>query len=324
MKRRDFLMLSAAALLPRSVFAQTGEWPARPLRLVVPYGAGNQADQVARLLAEYLSQGWGRSVIVDNRPGAGGALGTAQLVRAPADGYTLGVIALAALAVTPHLTKPPPYDPLRDLTPIAGITASRSFLVVRADLPARTFAELIALARARPPDKPLLYYSAGSGTIPHLNVELLSRALAFRALHVPYRTSGAGVVDLIGGRVDISMDSTNVTLPHVRSGALRALMFNGPRRFAGLPDVPSLSEAAPGVSLPNAWQGVFAPRGVDARLVSRIAKAVGDAQATPGFGEKLPLGSETYSAGPKDLGVQMRTDSERLGRLVIELGLKAD
>jgi len=304
--------------------ADGAAWPARPVRMVVPYGAGNQADQVARVLAEHLSQRWNQRVVVDNVPGAGGALGTAQLVRAPADGYTLGVVAVAALAITPHLTKPSPYDPPRDLTPIAGVTASRTFLVVRADLPAHSLAEFVALAQARPADKLLVYYSAGNGTIPHLNTELLARTLDFRALHVPYRASSAGVIDLIAGRVDFSMDSSNVTLPHVKNGTLRALFYNGPRRFAGQPDVPTLAEVARGLSLPNAWQGVFAPRGLEPKLVARIGNDIAEIVALPAFAERLPAGSEPFAAGAKEVGELMRTDLERFGRVVAEIGLKAD
>ncbi|MGH8620232.1 MAG: Bug family tripartite tricarboxylate transporter substrate binding protein [Burkholderiales bacterium] len=324
MKRRQLLALPAALLLARGARAQAEAWPARPVRMLVPYGAGNQADQVARVLAEHLSQRWNQRVVVDNLPGAGGALGTAQLVRAPADGYTLGVVAVAALAITPHLTKPAPYDPPRDLTPVAGVTASRTFLVVRTDLPARNLAEFVALARARPADKLLVYYSAGNGTIPHLNTELLARALDFRALHVPYRASSAGVVDLIAGRIDFTMDSSNVTLPHVKNGTLRALFYNGPRRFPDQPAVPTLGEAARGLTLPNAWQGVFAPRGLDPKLVGRISSDVAEIVALPAFAERLPAGSEPFAASAREVAELMRADHERFGRVVAEIGLKAD
>jgi tripartite-type tricarboxylate transporter receptor subunit TctC len=315
---------AAAASAPRAVRAQAA-WPARPIRLIVPYGAGNLADQVARLLAEELAQRWGQRIVADNQPGAGGAIGVAQIARAPADGYTLGLVALAALAVTPHLSRAePPCNPLRDLTAVAGVTVSRSFLAANAALPARSLAELVAHARARPAADPLFYYSAGSGTIPHLNMEILRRALDFPAQHVPYRTAGAGVTDLIAGRVYLTMDAGAVTMPHIRSGALRAIAVNAPRRDPALPEVPTIGEGAPGLDLPNAWQAVMGPRGLPEALTRRIAADTRAVLEAPGFAERLPAGTETFPADPAEVAARLRQDHERFGRLVAEIGLQAD
>ena len=324
MRRRRFLTLPLAALLPGLARAQADGWPVRPVRLITPYGAGNVADHVARLLAEHLSTRWNQRVVVDNVPGAGGTIGASQIIRAAPDGHTLGLVAVAALGIVPHMTKATPYDPLRDLAPIAGVTASRGFVAVRSSLPVRSISELVAYAKTRPADRPLLYSSAGNGTIPHLNGEILRRALDFPAQHIPFRSSAAGVVEILAGRLDMTLDATSVTLPHIQAGTLRALAYNGPRRHPLLPDVPTVTETSPGLTLPNAWQSLFGPRALAPDLIARIARDIATALATPAFVDRLPPGTEPFIAGPKELAEQLRTDHERFGRLVAEIGLRGD
>ena len=189
--RRVILSSAATLAAPRLALAQ-GSWPTKPIRMVVPYGAGNLADHVARVLAEQLQQRWGQRVVADNQPGAGGAIGVAQIARAAPDGYTIGLVAMAALVITPHITRAP-YDPLRDLTPVAGVTVASGALTLGRDLGITTLPDFVAAARARPAGDPFFYYSAGNGTVPHLNFEILRRTLDFPAQHVPYRTSAAGL-----------------------------------------------------------------------------------------------------------------------------------
>lgn len=318
------LLLSAMAAMPVHVAAQAEAWPTRPVRLIVPYGAGNVADHVARLLAEDLSKRWGQRVVVDNVPGAGGAIGAAQIARAPADGYTMGLIALAAMAIVPNINKNTPYDPLRDLMPVAGVTISRGFITVRAALPVKTLAELTAYARGRGDANPLLYSSPGNGTVPHLAGAALVKALGFPAQHVPYRTSAASITDMLGGRIDFTLEGLSVAQPHIQSGALRPLAYNGPRRHTARPDVPTVSEAVPGLTLTNAWQSLFAPRGFAPERITRLARDVAEFLATPASIERLPPGTEPFRVGPKELGDQVRLEYERLGQLVTEIGLKAD
>ncbi len=319
--RRALLGLGLSA---PSIACAQGWQPGRAVRLITPYGPGNVADQVARLLAEDLSRRWGQRVVVDNQPGAGGALGVAQIARAPADGSVLGFIAVAALTIIPHMMKTRQYDPLEDILPIGGVSVSRSAIAVHPGLPVRTLADLVAHARARPASDPLTYYSAGNGTVPHLGVEQMRRELDFPAQHVPYRTSGAGLTDLLAGRVHLTMDASSVTLPHIQTGALRALAWNGPTRNPTIPDVPTLSEAAPGLTLMNAWQGLYGPRGLSPDIIARCAEDVAAVLAAPDFAARMPGGAEPLRAGPAELRALLRTQHAELGRLVAAIGLEQD
>jgi tripartite-type tricarboxylate transporter receptor subunit TctC len=319
--RRTVLATAAALALPGRLAAQ-GTWPNRPVRFIVPYGAGNLADHVARVLADDLSQRWGQRVVADNQPGAGGAIGVAQIARAAPDGYTLGLVAMAALVITPHMARAP-YDPLRDLTPVAGVTVASGTLTLRADLGLRTLPDFVAAARARPASDPFFYYSAGNGTVPHLNMEILSRALDFPAQHVPYRTSAAGLADLLAGRVQATMDSFNVVLPAIRAGTLTAVVATPRARLPELPEVPSIAEVAPQVDFAHAWQAVFGPAGLPPEIIARVAADTRAALARPDFAARLPAGAGLFDLGPEALADQMRRDHARFGALVAELGLSA-
>lgn len=319
MLRRQILAAGAALPIPRIAAAQS-----TPTRFIVPYGPGNITDQVARVLSEALTQRLGWRLTVDNQPGAGGVLGTLNLIRAPADGSTFAMISVAALAIVPHITRPPRYDPLTDLTPISGVSVSSAFLAVNAAVPAHSLEELVAVARGRPADAPLFYYSPGNATVPHLNLENLRRRLDFPMQHVPYRTSGAGNSDLLANRVQVTMDSMAVTLPHLQSGALRALAYNGAQRHPDFPSVPTFAEAAPEVQMLNAWQALFFPPGTPAPVVERVGRDIVATITEPAFAAKLPVGTQPFTLGPAELAAHMRRDHERLGRLAAEIGLQQD
>ncbi len=296
--------------------------PGRPVRLIVPYGAGNVTDVVGRALADALSRIWSQRVVVENIPGAGGALGVAAAARAAPDGDTLVLSALAALAITPQLSRGRAgYDPLLDLAPIGLVAMTRSALVVNPALPVREFSGLAAHARAA---GPLFYYSAGSGTLPHLNMEILKAALDAPLEHVPYRTSAAGLADLLAGRVQLCMDAASVTLPPLLDGRLRALFWNGPRRNPTLPDVPTAAEAIPGVEFSNPWLGLLAPRGVPPAILARLEAALAAALESPGFSERLGEGLELAGGGAAVFARQLRADYEKFAMLLPRLNLQAD
>lgn len=319
--RRGGLLIGASLLgAPRIARAQA--WPTRPIRFIVPYGAGNQADQVARVLVDDLSERFGQRFVVENMPGAGGAIGVAAIARAAPDGYTLGLIAIAALAITPHIQRAP-YDPLTDLTPLAGASVSRDVFVVHPSLPVRTFASFVAYARSRPETDPLFYWSAGAGTIPHLNIELLRGHAGFAAVHVPYRTSAAGLADHIAGRLAFTQGGSTVFLPAIQTGQLRALYVNAPARLADLPDVPTLAEEVPGIELVNAWQSVHGPRGLDPRIAARVGTEAQAIVASADFARRMPKGSDPLPLTAAEVATRMRDDYERFGPLVRELGLQA-
>lgn len=316
--RRRALIGAAAASLALPAYAQA--WPTRPVRFVVPYGAGNQADLVARVVADGLGARWGVRPVIENIAGAGGAIGVAQIARAAPDGYTIGLIAIAALAVTPHMSQAP-YDPLVDLQPLAGVAVSRAAMVTNAALPARDLEGFVALARARQ-GEPFFFYSPGTGTIPHLGGELMARALRFPATHVPYRTAAAGVADLVAGRVQFAVDGTTVTLPQIEAGRLRPLVSIAPVRLALLPDTPSLTEAAPGVEIPSAWQSLHGPRGFPPAIAARISADMAALLADPAFVARYPQGSDPLPMTAEQAAAQIRADHARFGALVRELDLK--
>ncbi|MCX7371050.1 MAG: tripartite tricarboxylate transporter substrate binding protein [Alphaproteobacteria bacterium] len=310
------------AALATPALAQS--WPARPVRLIIPYGAGNLADSIGRQLGEALAARWGQVVVPENQPGAGGALGVAQLARAPADGYTLAFIAMAALTVTPHLARAP-YDPNTDLTPLGGVSVSSGYLAVHPALGVRDMPGFLALARARSvAGDPLFYYSAGSGTVPHLNVEIMARHYGFTAQHVPYRSSAAGLADLVGGRVHFTMDSSSVSLPMIQAGRLVAIATSANTRIPATPDVPLMADVAADLPLVAAWQGLFAPRGIPPEIAVRIGADVAALVADRGFTGRYVVGTDPFPLSPGELAARMRREHAALGQLVATLGLRAE
>lgn len=320
MRRRGLLGTGVLAALPRVAAGQANRGFAPPARMIIPYGAGNITDVVARVLLDAVGPQHGWRSVADNQPGAGGMLGTKALIRAPADGTVFGVVAAAALTILPHLQRPR-FDPFPELQPISGLTISYSFLAVNAALPVRTLDELVAHARSRPKDDPLNYPSPGAGTVPHINLVALSHALDFPLQHVPYRTSAAGNTDLLANRVQVTMDSFALTLEHMRNGRLTPIAFNGPRRHPLLPQVPTFAEVAPGVDLTNSWQGLFYPKGTLAPIVEQAAAELRDTMATPAFIERLPPGAAPFPLAPQALAAQVATESERIGRLAAAINL---
>ncbi|MBC9205293.1 tripartite tricarboxylate transporter substrate binding protein [Roseomonas aerophila] len=322
--RRRFLLLSmlGVAGMPRGALSQT----TRSLtKLIVPYGAGNITDQVARVFVDAFAARSGKHLVVDNQPGAGGMLGTYNLIRGPADGSTLGMVSVAALAIAPHAAKQAvQYDPFTDLVPVAGVSVSSAFLAVNASLPVRTLAELVAYARARPANDPLFYCSPGNATVPHLNIETLRRSLDFPLQHIPYRTSAAANTDLLAGRVQVTMDSASITVPHMKAGTLRPIAFNSVRRSADFPDVPTFREVAPDVQLLNAWSATFFPKGTSAAVTQAAAEEIQATVNDPRFADLLPLGVAPFPLGATQLTAQIRQDHERLGKLIAAIGLTQD
>lgn len=307
-----------ACSLPLAAVAQA--WPSRPVRLVVPYAAGNQADAVARLLADELSKKWGQPIVVDNQAGAGGAIGVALVARAAPDGSTIGFAAIAALAITPHLQKAP-YDPLMDVTPLIGVTEVRgNAWAVHPALPVRSVQELVALSRSRP--QGLTYATPGSGTIPHLNMEILARALQMKVTHVPYKAAMAGVADVMSGQVDMVYDALNLLKPQIDAGKLRAIGVNGATRQPMLPEVPSFAEQGVQADTRNAWQMVIAPRNMPRDIAARISADIAALLARPDFVARLPSGSDALNLAMGPAVERVRAEHALFGSLVKQLGIQ--
>jgi len=319
MKRIAIVALLAVAM-GASALAQT--FPAKPVRIVVAFPAGGGVDIVARLLAPKLAEAWGQQVIVDNRAGASGVIGTEFAARSAPDGHTLLMGTLGNLSVNPHLIAKMPVDPLRDFAPITQVVAVHFVLVAHPSLPARNITELIALARSRPGE--INYSSSGPGGAPHLAGELFKSIAKVNLVHVPYKGSAPSFQDLLGGQVSLTFDSLVQALPYVRDKRLNALAVLGAARSPLLPEVPTVAESLPSYELTN-WFGLVAPAAAPRAIVGKIHADVVKVLQDAGVSEKLSaMGATAVGNTPEQFGRAMRADSEKWGRLIRETNIRAE
>lgn len=311
-------MLGVVALIAASAAAQAQAWPERPVRLVVPFPAGGATDLVARVIAQRVSKDIGQQVIVDNKAGAGGTIGSAEAAKATADAYTLLLTTSSTHAISPHLMTRLPYDPIKDFTPIAHLADAASVLLVTLSLPVKTVPELIAYAKKHPGQ--LNYASSGNGTIVHLTTEAFKAQAGIFITHVPYKGTALAIPDVIAGSVPVLIDSIPSGMPHVKSGRLRALAVTGDKRSALAPELPTVAEAGlPGFSSVT-WFGLYAPRGMKADLVVRVHEAFAKAAHSPEVVESLAkLGVEPAPPGtPAQFAEMVSADSQRWARIIRE------
>ena len=309
--RRRLLLggLALPAVLPRSAPAQA--FPARPVTWVVPFAAGGVTDVPARLIAQKMTAQLGQPVVVENRPGAGGTIGTEQVSRAPPDGYTLLYGTYNTLAVAPLLFPNLRYDPERDFVPVWGIGAAANLLVCSPALPVRGVAGLVAHAKARP-DR-VTYASSGIGSGQHLAAELFQQVAGVRMAHVPYAGSQQALNDLSAGRVDVMFDYALSALPHAREGRMRALAVTATERLAVAPEVPTIGEAGlPGAEM-TGWAGVYAPARTPQPVVERLAGAVAAAMRDPAVVEMFDR-TGTILWADKSAGDMRRALAEEIPR----------
>ena len=311
-----------ALVFSASAGALAQSFPAKPVRLVVAFPAGGGVDIVARLLSPKLAEAWGQQVIVDNRAGASGVIGTEFAARSAPDGHTLFIGTLGNLAVNPHLFAKMPVDPLRDFAPITQVVAVHFVLVAHPSLPARDVPELIALARSRPGQ--LNYSSSGPGGAPHLAGELFKSMAKVNLVHVPYKGSAPSFQDLLGAQVSLTFDSLVQALPYIRDGRLRALAVLGSTRTPLLPDVPTVAESLPGYELTN-WFGLVAPAAVPRAVIARIHADVVRVLQDAGVSAKLSaMGATAVVNTPEQFGAVLRADSEKWGTLIREAHIRAE
>jgi tripartite-type tricarboxylate transporter receptor subunit TctC len=322
-----FAVLTAAiiAVSPwsRQALAAEPDWPSRPIRLIVPGGAGGVVDLRARWLAERLARRLRQSVYVEDVPGAGGNIGTAQAAHARPDGYTLAIVHQGTMTINPHLYSHPGYDALVDFAPITRLGVGPLVLAVQPALPVWSVAELVALAKAQPGR--LSFGSPGIGTPPHMAGELFKQMAAIDLTHIPYRGGGQAVSDLIGGQISMSIEGMNVQLPFVRSGQIRALAVTGPQRSPALPDVPTVAESGvPGYEFLG-WVGVAAPAATPRMIVERLAREIGAVlDSDEGREWFASYGLEPGGGTPEALAAQIRAEYAKWGRFIREAGIKAD
>jgi tripartite-type tricarboxylate transporter receptor subunit TctC len=309
---------AAAAALPAAARAET--WPARPIRLVVPFPAGGPTDIVARPFGVMLGDALKQTVIVDNRGGAGGGIGADAVAKAPSDGYTLllGTVGTAAINVSlyPKLS----YDPVRDFTPIALLASAPVAVVVNAEQPIKSARELIAQAKAQPGR--LNYGSAGNGTPGHLTAEMFATAAGIKLGHLPYKGSAPAITDLLGNQIPMMFDPVQSVLPHIQSGKLRALAVSSRARSAVLPDVPTAAESGLKGFETSAWWALYAPANLPPDV---LAKLRGEALAivqSPAFRDKLvPLGVQPYTEQPASLADFQKAEIAKWGKAVRDAGV---
>jgi len=321
--RRKFLHLAAGAaalpVLPRVARAQA--YPTRPVRIIVPFPPAGTNDIVARAIATPLGERLGKQVIVDNRPGAAGVVGTELAANAPKDGHTLLIVSLTH-AINPWLYKLP-YDPIKAFAPIAIIASGPVVLTVNPGLEAKSVSELITLAKAKPGQ--LQYASAGVGTIPHLSAELFKLAAGVDMLHVPFRGGGPANIDLIGGHTKLMFNNVPTAMPHIRSGKLLALGVGSAERISVLPDVPTIAEAGvPGYEASN-WWGLLAPAGTPPTIVERLHKEITAIQGSPDVQRMLAVeGAEVVHMSSADFGAIIVKEMSKWERVVKTANIKAE
>ncbi len=321
-------MNKAYALLAFTLLACAGElhaqvYPTRPVRIIVAFPPGGGTDIVARLMAPRLTDMWNQQVIVENRAGASGVIGTEAAARSAPDGHTLLMATMGNVTVNQHLYSKMPIDPLRDLTPISQVVAVHFVMVAHPSLPARNVKELIALARSRPGQ--INYSSSGPGGAPHLGVELFKSMAKVDLVHIPYKGSGPSFADLIGGQVSLTCDSLVQALPYIRDNRLRALGVLGAKRSPLLPDVATIAESGvTGYELTN-WFGLLVPAGTPRDLVTRINAAVVKVLQQQDIRERLvAMGADVVGSSPDDFGAFMQSESAKWAKVVKEARIRAE
>ena len=321
--RRGFLHLAAgAAALPVvSRIARAQAYPSRPARLIVGFAAGQAIDIVARLVGQRLSERLGQQFIIENRPGAGGNIGTEVVVRAPPDGYTLLVIG-ANNAINATLYDKLSYNLIRDIVPVASIYRVPQVMEVNPSFPAKTVPEFIAYAKANPGK--INFASAGNGSVAHVTGELFKMMTGVDMLHVPYRGAAPALTDLIGGQVHVMFDNVPSSIEHIRSGRLRPLAVTATTRLDGLPDIPTVGDFVPGFET-NAWAGIGAPKNTPAEIVDSLNREINAGLADPNMKARIAdLGGAVLAGSPADFGKLLADETEKWGKVVKLSGARPD
>ena len=309
---------AAFAQSPSSASAQTSSqaYPARPIRMIVPFPAGGATDILARALSQKLGEKLGQTVVVDNRPGAGGTIGADAASKAPADGYTVLLATSSTHSIGPAINPKIPYNAQSDFTPVAYVASSPNIVLVPNASPSKTMREFIDYARTNPGR--LNYASSGNGTIVHLTTEYFKAQSDSFILHIPYRGTALAMPDLISGKVDVLFDSLVTGMPHVKDGKLRALAVTSLKRTALAPELPAVAETLPGFESVT-WFGLYGPRGLPAELVGRINQAVNAALADADVKERFArLGAEPTGGTSQAFAAMVNTDTVKWKKIIAE------
>ncbi|MFZ5566405.1 MAG: Bug family tripartite tricarboxylate transporter substrate binding protein [Pseudomonadota bacterium] len=316
--RRTLLACGLSLALPLA--AQT--WPSKPVRLIVPFPAGGATDILARALSQELGRKLGQSVVVDNKPGAGGTIGAQAGAQAAPDGYTLLLTTSSTHSIGPAINPKIPYNAETDFTPIAYVASSPQVILVPLSSPAKNLKEFIEYARQNPGR--LNYASSGNGTISNLSTEIFKAQSGTFLVHIPYRGTGLSIADLVSGKVDVLFDSVVSGMPHVRDGKLRALAVTSLKRSALVPELPAVAELLPGFESVT-WFGVYGPRGLPPEIVNRVNQAVNAALAEADLKDRFArLGAETTGGTPQAFAAVVRAESAKWKKVITERKITAD
>ena len=311
-----FLAMNAPTL------AQTA-YPAKPIRMVVPFSPGGTSDTLARILGQKITEAWGQQMVVDSRPGASGIIGTEIAMRAPADGYTLMHGNMSQFAINPGLYSKLPYETLRDFAPLSLIATAPQLLVVNPSVPVKSVKELIELARTKPGT--LNFGSGGVGTLAYVGGEMFKSATGVNMVHISYKGTILALNDLIGGQVQVLFSDMPIALPHAKTGKLRALAVTGAQRTPLVAGMPTVAESGvPGYALVN-WWGIFAPRGVPQPIAAKLNAEIVRVHALPDIKERYAnLGVEATSSTPEQFAVYIKAEVARFAKVLKETGAKLD
>lgn len=310
-----------AALAAPAAHAVAPTYPAKPVRVIVSLAPAGGMDTAARLVAQKLSERLGQQFVVENRPGAGQVIGIEAVARSAPDGYTL-IMAASAIVINEVLYAKPPYDTLRDFAPVTQAASLPNILVAHPALPVKSVRELIALAKTRPGQ--LNYSSAGSGTSPHLSMELFRLMAGITLTHIPYKGSGPATVDLVAGQVQLSMPNVLTALPQIKGGKLRGLGVTSSKRATGLPEIPSIAETLPGYEAIQ-WYGVLAPAGTARDIVGKLQAEMARILVLPEVKERLAAdGADAVGSRPEEFTAYIRSELAKWGKVVKSGGIKLE
>jgi len=314
MQRRIVISLALFGVLVQSAFAQS--YPTKPIRMIVPFPAGGATDILARALSQKLGEKLGQTVVVENRPGAGGTIGADAASKSAPDGYTLLLATSSTHSIGPAINPKIPYNAETDFTPIAYVASSPNIVVVPNTLPVKTMREFIDYARKNPGK--LNYASSGNGTIVHLTTEYFKAQSDTFILHIPYRGTALAIPDLVSGKVDVMFDSFVTGMPHVKDGKLRALAVTSARRSSLAPDMPTVAEVLPGFESVT-WFGLYGPKGMPADLTAKVNQAVNAALADADVKERFArLGAEPTGGTPQTFASMVKVDNRKWKKIIAE------
>jgi len=320
MKSTNHIALTAALFAAAGAFAQT--YPARPIRLVVPYTPGGGTDIVARALAQKVGEHIGQNVVVENRPGANGNIGMESVAKSAPDGYTIVYALFAQYAVNPHLYPKLPYDPVKDLAPVALMVRSPYVLVTHPAVPVKNLKELIALAKAR--SGQLTYASPGHGSGTNLSGEMLKFMAKIDLVHVPFKGASPALIDTVAGQVAMTFATWSSAGAYAKTGRVRALAVTTAKRVSVLPDLPAISETLPGYDM-SVWYGVSAAAGTPKEIVARLNSELNRALGAADFRSRIEVdANEGIGGTPEQFGDYIRSELARWGKLVREMGVKIE